>query len=296
LEHLTEIALENMFIRNINELKRLACDTNIDEDADERGLGFFLFELANEERCSNHHWTTTGTEKQQRRPLEKLNLSGNIVTKRSLKILPMFTSLKVLILIGCQIKGEGLIELLGGTIPSNNRQPSSLREIYLASNIIGDIGALTLARSIKEQYLPSLKILHMESNVISVHAFRVFVENGLIYSRRLESVEVWDDGAITSSQQYDWNELEQTMQHYLLLNKAGRFALFVDGDYGVDHKQKNSTNMNTKNETSCSNGINDNKVPANLWPIILEDADLVYGTDAIYYFLHKRPDLIFGMQ
>jgi len=208
----------------------------------------------------------------------------------------MFTSLKVLILIGCQISGEGLIELLGGTIPSNNKQPSSLREIYLASNIIGDIGALTLARSMKEQYLPSLRTLHMESNVISVNAFRVFVEDGLVHSRRLESVEVWDDGAITSSQQDDWNELDQTMQHYLLLNKAGRFALFVDGDYGVDHKQKDSANMNTKNNTSGSNGIDDNKVSTNLWPIILEDADLVYGADAIYYFLHKRPDLILGSQ
>jgi hypothetical protein len=289
LENLTEIVMENMFERNINEFERLICSENIGEDTEEKGLNNFLVELLSEESASFRN-------DQRRRPLERLNLSGNTITKKTLGILSMFTSLKVLILVGCQIEGEGIIELLGGAIPSNQRQASSLREIYLASNIIGDVGALTLTRSMKEQYLPSLKVLHMESNVISVDAFRVFVEDGLVHSRRLESVEVWNDGAITSSQQDDWNELEQIMQHYLLLNQAGRFALFVDGDRDVDDKGNDGIRMNHNIDTNGRNSINDKKVNTNLWPIILEDADLVYGADALYYFLHKRPDLILAPQ
>ena len=136
----------------------------------------------------------------------------------------------------------------------------------------------------------------MESNVISVDAFRVFVEDGLVHSRRLESVEVWNDGAITSSQQDAWSELEQIMQHYLLLNQAGRFALFVDGDRDVNDKGNDGIRMNHNIDTNGRNSTNDKKIDTNLWPIILKDADLVYGADALYYFLHKRPDLIFAPQ
>ena len=288
LENLTEIVLENMFEQSKSEFERLTCNENTNEYTEERGLRNFLVELLSEESDSCRN--------ERRRPLERLNLSGSTITKKTLKILSMFTSLKVLILVGCQIEGEGIIELLGGAIPSNQRQPSSLREIYLASNIIGDVGALTLARSMKKQCLPSLKVLHMESNVISVDAFRVFVEDGLVHSRRLESVEVWNDGAITSSQQDAWSELEQIMQHYLLLNQAGRFALFVDGDRDVNDKGNDGIRMNHNIDTNGRNSTNDKKIDTNLWPIILKDADLVYGADALYYFLHKRPDLIFAPQ
>jgi len=247
--------------------------------------------------CPNQYLTRGGIGEYRRKPLERLNLSGNNINKKTLKILSMFNSLKVLILVGCQINGEGIIELLGGPNNSAHRQRSSWRELYLASNTIGDIGALALAQSMKEQRLPLLKILNMESNVISVEAFRVFVEDGLVHSRRLESVQLWNDGAITSNQQNNWNEFEQIMQHYLLLNQAGRFTLFADGNYDIEDAENNEIRINNNGDNKRSNSINNNKkISSNLWPFILEDADSIYGEDALFYFLHKRPDLIISSQ
>ena len=286
LENLTEIVLEDMFESRSNDAKNHPCDLNnngIDNGhVNDNGLRTLLFDLASEENGTDSCHRLT----QRRRPLERLNLSGNTINSGTLTALSMFTSLKVLILVGCQLKGDGLIELLGHS--------SSLKELYIASNIIGDSGILSLAQSIKEQRLPYLKVLHMKSNVFSVNAFREFVNDGLAHSKRLESVEVSNTGAITSSitssQQDHWNILEQMMQHYLLLNQAGRFTLFVD-HYSAEEKGKD-----TSIKSVSTNNICDNKIPTNLWPIILEDADLVYGADALYYFLHKRPDLIISSQ
>ena len=285
LENLTEIVLEDMFESRSNDAKNYPRDLNnngIDNGhVNDSGLRTLLFDLASEENGTDSCHRLT----QRRRPLERLNLPGNTINSGTLTALSMFTSLKslkVLILVGCQIKGDGLMELLGHS--------SLLKELYIASNIIGDSGILSLAQSIKEQRLPYLKVLHMKSNVFSVNAFREFVNDGLAHSKRLESVEVSNTGAITSSQQDHWNILEQMMQHYLLLNQAGRFTLFVD------HCSAEKEGKDTNIKSVSTNNICDNKIPTNLWPIILEDADLVYGADALYYFLHKRPDLIISSQ
>eukprot|EP00536_Pseudo-nitzschia_multiseries_P003192 jgi/Psemu1/301813/fgenesh1_kg.47_\ len=213
----------------------------------------------------------------------------------------MFESLKVLILMGCQINSDGMVDLLSGT-NIDCQSYSSLTELYLPSNTIGDVGVLALARSLKEQHLSRLKVLDIGSNAISVDAFRVFVEDGVVHSKHLESVGVSDAGVITQNQRQTWSRLEQIMEHNLLLNQAGRFTLYMDSNVIRDEREEdqfctgrpqitfesNDEGKKHKHATS-SMGISNH-----LWPFILEDADLIYGPDALFYFLHKRPDLIFS--
>ena len=288
LEYLTELVLENLIKYDTNdafEFERRASDEEFDWETEGNGLTDLLLELLSGESASapDTYAETRGIIRHRQKPLERINLSGNIMNKKSLHILSLFNSLEVLILMGCQINGDGVIELLSST---NNCSPrcSSLREVYLASNTIGDIGMLALAQSMKDQRLPLLKVLNLESNVISFEAFRVFVEEGLLHSNRIQYVQVSDNGAITRNQQHIWNEIEQKMEHNLLLNQAGRFTLFVDGDCNLD--DENNDNVYEGNDGFCKN-----KISTNVWPLILEDADSIYGTDALFHFLNKRPDL-----
>lgn len=299
LEYLTEIVLENMIEHKSNEtfeFERRLSEEEFDWKTGADGLVDLLLELLNGENgiIPDKYSRTRRIGRHRQKPLERLNLSGNVINKKILKILSSFNSLKVLVLMGCQINGDGIIELLSDT---NNCTPrySSLRELYLASNVIGDIGILSLAQNMKDGRLPFLKILNLESNVISVEAFRVFIEDSLVHSNRLQFVQVSDHGAITYNQRERWDKLVQKMEHILLLNQAGRFTLFVDGNCNVDSEEKRETydynNCNEKNADFCQN-----KISANSWPLILENADSIYGTDALFYFLHKRPDLFFSSQ
>jgi len=288
LEYLTELVLENLIKYDTNdafEFERRVSDEEFDWETEGNGLTDLLLELLSGESASvpDNYSGTRGIIRHRQKPLERINLSGNIINKKTLQILSSFNSLEVLILMGCQINGDGIIELLSST---NNCSPrcSSLREVYLASNTIGDIGMLALAQSMKDQRLPLLKVLNLESNVISVEAFRVFVEEGLLHSKRIQYVQVSNNGAITRNQQHIWNEIEQKMEHNLLLNQAGRFTLFVDGDCNLD--DENREEVYEGNDGFCKN-----KISTNVWPLILEDADSIYGTDALFYFLNKRPDL-----
>jgi hypothetical protein len=81
------------------------------------------------------------------------------------------------------------------------------------------------------------------------------------------------------------------MEHNLLLNQAGRFTLFVDGDYNLDDEDSEEVSSNNDYGNEGNNGFCKNKISTNVWPLILEDADSIYGTDALFYFLNKRPDL-----
>ena len=297
LEYLTELVLENMLENNSNDsfaFERLLCDEDFDMDTKGQGLTDLLFEFLSGENTSFFDFDGNSRirefDQHRRKSLERLNLSGNVLSKKTLNILSMFKSLKVLILMGCQINDEGMRELLSdANIVSQNC--SSLRELYVASNIIGDIGALALAQSLKEQRLPRLKVLDIGSNVISFEAFRVFVEDGVVHTKSLESVEVSNDGAITQNQRQTWNELEKIMEHNLLLNQAGRFTLYMDSNgCGYDRKDDEVCMYNTcEDYNNKRSRIN---ISTNLWPFILEDADTIYGPDALFYFLHKRPDLI----
>jgi len=295
LEYLTELVLENLIDYGTNEtfeFERRMSDEELDWEAHGDEITDLLLELLN---CENANFPDEYLRQRvfrthRQKPLQRLNLSGNILSKKTLKILSLFDSLEVLILMGCQINSDGIIELLS-SINNCTLRTSPLKELYLASNVIGDIGILTLAQSIKDQSLPLLKFLNLESNVISLEAFRVFVEEGLEHSHRIQYVQVSDDGAITSNQQYAWSEIEQKMEHILLLNQAGRFTLFVDGNFNLDGKYNSEEGL----LYSCGNEGNDttrkNKIPSDMWPSILENADSIYGTDALFYFLQKRPDL-----
>jgi len=286
LEYLTELVLENMLENNSNdsfEFERLLCDEDFDMDTKGQGLTNVLFEFLSGESTNSFDFDGNSRIREfgqhRRKPLERLNLSGNVLSKKTLNILSLFKSLKVLILMGCQINGEGMTELLSNSnIGSQNY--SSLRELYVSSNIIGDIGALTLAQSLKEQRLPRLKVLDMGSNVISFEAFRVFVEDGVIHTKSLESVEVSNDGAITQNQRQTWIELEKIMEHNLLLNQAGRFTLYMDSnDSGDDRVDDEACMYDTIDDykNKRSNGVTSRiKISTNLWPFILEDADTIY--------------------
>jgi len=297
LEHLTELALENMIKYDTNEafeFDRRLSDEDLDWETEGEGLVNLLFELLSgeSEGFHNHRSVTGGIKKHRRKPLERLNLSGNIMNKKTLQILSRFNSLKVLILVGCQITGEGVTEFLK-EIDVGEPGSSSLEQLYLASNTINDIGILALVQAISYQHLPLLKTLNLESNVISVEGFRIFVEEGLVNSKSLEFVQVSDDGAITSNQQRIWNELEENMEHNLLLNQAGRFKLFDDYTTMDDEEREEiSINYNHCYNERNIDSAKKKKTPTKLWPLILENADSIYGADAIFYFIHKLPNLI----
>jgi hypothetical protein len=295
LEYLTELVLENLIEYDTNEtfeFERRLSDEEFDWETEGQGLIDLLLELVDGEATSSldNGSGISGSRRRRKKPLERLNLSGNIINKKILRILPSFNSLEVLILMGCQINGDGITDLLS-CISDCVPRASSLREVYLASNTIGDIGVLALAQSIKDQRLPLLKVLNLDSNIISVEAFLVFVEEGLLHSNQLQHVQVSDNGAITYSQQNIWKEIEQKMEHNLLLNQAGRFTLFVDGDNSLDDDNLEEVSTINGFGNEGNNRFCRNKISSDVWPMILERADAVYGTDALFYFLNKRPDL-----
>jgi len=294
LEYLTEVVLENLIIYDSNEtfeFERRIADEEFDWNTEQCGLTRLLIEMLNGENASfpDNYSSSRGIRRRWKKPLERLNLSGNIIYEKTLQLVSLFGSLQVLILMGCQVNDNGIMNLLDGTNNCSARR-SSLRELYLASNTIGDVGIMALAQSMKDQRLPLLKVLNLESNAISVDAFRVFVEEGLLHSNRLQYVQVSDDGAITYNQQQLWDELRQRMEHHLLLNQSGRFSLFVDGNYNseVGYEEISEDEIYINEE---SYEFHKKKIPTSLWPLILENADSVYGTDALFHFLHKRPDL-----
>jgi hypothetical protein len=218
-----------------------------------------------------------------KRPLECVNLSGNKLDDATVTALSHCNFLKVLVLVGCQLQSEGLINLLGNNSEPNIRRRCYWKELHLDSNNIGDLGAQALADKLKAQDLSSLQVLNLQSNTISVNALKIMVEEGLAYSTRLVSLSLLNDGAVTSRQQESWHKLEQTMNHYLLLNRAGRDVLYVDK---LDGDQTGRGMRYKYHET----------IPSSVWPLILEEADRIYGTNALYYFLHQRPDLILAAE
>ena len=96
LENLTEIVLEDMFESRSNDAKNYPRDLNnngIDNGhVNDSGLRTLLFDLASEENGTDSCHRLT----QRRRPLERLNLSGNTINSGTLTALSMFTSLKLL--------------------------------------------------------------------------------------------------------------------------------------------------------------------------------------------------------
>jgi Leucine Rich repeat len=266
LEHLSELVLENM-----SENGLAANDNSPLPSGNDQALSDYLQALSREEQgviqCNDGEHL--------RRPLRRLNLSGNILQDTVLHAISELPSLKVLILMNCQLESKGLIQLLGREESMRKQDAFPWRELYLGSNNIGDEGAIALARCLKNQSMESLRVLQLESNVISVNAIRQLVCEGLAYSLCLESMVLWDFGAHTPNQQKTWQEVENVMHHYLLLNQAGRKVLFSDRHEEIGHTKK---------------------IPSRLWPNVLEEADHVHGADALYYFLHKRPDLILPSQ
>jgi hypothetical protein len=281
LEHLTELVLENMSENGIEE----GVISNVisrDPSKDDVGLGAFLRALGREEQ-RNCEYVTEDNASRPRRHLERLNLSGNVLDRDILKSIPFLHSLRVLILVSCQMESGGLIELLAGERYLAEGRTFPWRELYLGSNNIGDDGALALARSLKCQYLRSLRVLQLESNVFSVNAMKAFVQEGLAYSLRLESLILWNVGAHTTNQLAAWQEVEKKMDHYLSLNEAGREVLYMDKCAEVETEKLKDVN-------------NQNTIPSHMWPILLQEADRVYGANALFYFLNKRPDLILASQ
>ena len=297
LEHLKELVLEDLITYDTKEtfeFERRLSDEEFDWDTNQYGLTALLLELLSAE--SDNFATTRGIRWRRKKPLERLNLSGNIVGKKTLEVLSLFNSLQVLILMGCQINDSGIIQLLDGSNISSTRR-LSLRELYLASNTIGDIGIMTLAQSLKDERLPRLKVLNLESNAISVDAFRIFVEDGIVHSTRLQYAQVSNNGAITSNQQLIWDDIQESMEHHLLLNQAGRFSLFLDGDCSAeDACYDELSDDDIFIEEGATKQDDKKKISSSLWPLILENADSIYGTDALFYFLHKRPDLFLASQ
>jgi hypothetical protein len=72
------------------------------------------------------------------------------------------------------------------------------------------------------------------------------------------------------------------MNHYLLLNQSGRSVLYLDKLDGDQQEEPQGDMAYKRNKT----------IPSYVSPMILESADMVYGANAIYCFLHKCPDLI----
>jgi hypothetical protein len=215
--------------------------------------------------------------------LRSLNLNGNVLGHKTTVALGALSSVSVLSLSGCQIRNEGLMDLLGTGADATkaSRHRISWREVDLTANNIGDGGALALARAMGDRRLPHLQVVNMAGNTISTHALRGLVELGVArHCQRLESLVLSNDGAATERQREGWNVLQAKMDHYLLLNRAGRIALCEEEEDDDDHGD------------GC--GRIRRHVPPYLWPYLLEEADAVYGADALYHFLHQRPDIAFA--
>ncbi|KAG7368411.1 hypothetical protein IV203_031154 [Nitzschia inconspicua] len=265
LEYLSELVLENM---SENGLTSSTSDAPIPGAC---GLNTYLQALVHEKRSSKDYLVENPIHK----PIKSLNLSGNILQEESLLALSALSSLRVLILINCQLESRGLTQLLRGGQIISERCAVNWKELYLGYNNIGDDGAVALARALKNQHLSSLRVLQLDSNIISLTALKALVHDGLAHSSCLESMTLWDVGASTTNQQSAWQDVEKLMHHYLLLNQAGRVLLFLDRRGGEEY-----------------DGVDKKEFCRLLWPIILEQADRVYGANALYHFLQKRPDIV----
>jgi hypothetical protein len=268
LEHLTELVLENMSENGLDQEPTSRANDFVTSNK-ARGIETLLKAIHREEERQDLE-----ANKQNgngRRPLERLNLAGNSLDTRALEAIASLTSLKVLILVGCQMESRSIHSLLEDE--HEKARPLPWEELYLQCNNIGDEGAMTLAHNLKNGRMSSLRVLQLESNIFTLKATKSLINDGLVHSRRLVSMGLWPFGAVTSNQQSIWEQIQQTMEHYLLLNQAGREVLFLDRQDG---------NQSQKNKV----------IPRSVWPFLLGGADQVYGANALYYFLHKRPDLI----
>jgi Leucine Rich repeat len=184
------------------------------------------------------------------------------------------------------------------TPPHHDVTKNSLRELYLAFNLIGNDGLVTIATYLRRPDC-QLQTLNLQFNDFGVVGLR-HVELALAErNTSLQDLYFWnnhhelDDGAFSSSSVSSPSTLSEggggdapakqlttittttrRIDHWLSLNKAGvRQALALmgagAGRGGIDR-------------------------PIGLWAPILARADRVYGASAVYYLLQNRPDLIFG--
>jgi Ran GTPase-activating protein (RanGAP) involved in mRNA processing and transport len=183
------------------------------------------------------------------------------------------------------------------TPPPHDVTKTSLRELYLAFNQIGNDGLVTIATYLRRPDC-QLQTLNLQFNDFGAMGLR-HVESALAErNTSLQDLYFWnnhhelDDGAFSSSsvsppltlsggggagdspeRQLTTTTIPRRINHWLSLNKAGvrqALALMGEGTGGIDRPSRG------------------------LWAPILARADRIYGASAVYYLLQNRPDLVYG--
>ena len=191
--------------------------------------------------------------------LHKLNLSGNTFGATGIQ------ALATLLAAGeecpCSLKSLRLssCQLLDEGVAAMARaleQNSGLEEIILPFNRFGDEGADAIGQSLPKW--KGLMSLQIQFNMFSEAGFEKIVK-GLSKNLYLKSIYLLNAGP--SNRRID--KLFQEMQHWIRLNKGGRRVL------------------NEQNALSPS-----------LWPLVLAKADKAYSSEALFFLIKERPDVV----
>lgn len=163
----------------------------------------------------------------------------------------------------CGITDQGvavIVDCLRGSVRNNDSKPSfpylQLRELSLPWNKIGNIGVRTVASLIR-QGQDTLQTLNLQFNKFDSKNGLSNLVNSLEHNCWLTDLQV--------SPMYGGSArvIQETMYHWLLLNRAGR---------------RYATNPE---HTTLS-----------IWPHILVQADREYGIQAIYHMLRAAPHMM----
>lgn len=136
------------------------------------------------------------------------------------------------------------------------RSKRSWRELHLSYNRITNLNGIKTA--FRNQRLPQLESLHLHQNPLTETSLTTCIPHTLQVLQISSSIP---PPPITQPAPSSPTSVSDELQHSLMLNRAGKSLLYKD-------------------------------YPLALWPWILDQAQQVYGRDAIFDFLRHRPDLL----
>lgn len=198
----------------------------------------------------------------------ELCLANNVVHQAGAealrKLLGTNRNISSLDVSSCHIDDATIAQLLPELDDVN--RPGGLRELYLAFNKIQNDGMISIAKYLRQRQC-HLHTLNLQ--------FNDFDDTGLqqiesVLSERNTSLchfYFWSSNLrmAPAAETKNSDTLEQRIDHWLALNKAGRRALPL---------------------------MSDGAKPRAYWAPILAHADQVYGVSGVFYFLQNRPDLL----
>jgi Leucine Rich repeat len=204
--------------------------------------------------------------------LKELILANNWCTRSGTdlsELLARNATLESLDVSSGHITDDTLALLLGSLTSGAN---TTLKHLYLSFNEFGNEGAHSVATMLREGRNRLLK-LSVQFNSFDRAGLRAMVES-LASHVYLRDFYYWNSCATLPDQRGDTDcetsstrgyDLTSTMEHWLALNRGGRQALI---------------------ECPCDSS------KQSLWPRILERANAICGSSALFHLLRERPDLV----